>query len=84
MKILWYEDLQDNMSEVIEDLCSFLDVEALDDVAKERLIRHCSFDKMKANSAVNSEYLIDENGEKSFIRNGKVKFNLLKAKMESD
>ena len=64
VKFLWFEDLKEDLSKVIEELCQFLNITFSDDQVKE-LSEHLTFDKMKSNQTVNFF-------DSKFLRKGEV------------
>lgn len=67
-----YEDMVKDLPSVVRRCARFLGVQSLLDVSTlQKLCDHLTFDKMRANKAVNLEKLLPESSSK-FIRNGKI------------
>ncbi|KAH8293532.1 hypothetical protein KR054_001367 [Drosophila jambulina] len=67
-----YEDMIKDLPRVVRRCARFLGVENLLTAAsQQQLCEHLTFDKMRANKAVNLEKLLPESSSK-FIRNGKI------------
>merc|ERR1712223_1170246 len=63
LKILWYEDMIDDLPKVIQDVADFTNYKiSMEQI--ERLTDHCSIEKFKENDAINFR--------KGFIRKGHV------------
>ena len=52
VKFLWFEDMKQDLTKVIKELCQFLSV-SLSNVQMKELADHLTFDKMKENQTVN-------------------------------
>lgn len=74
--VLFYEDLKKDFAAQVHKISEFLNKPRLSDDAIKVLAKHCSFDEMKNNPAVNYQHWDDlgfrDKKEASFMRKGQV------------